>query len=169
MNNTWDADSYRDNFSFVPKYGEDVLKLLTVGLGSKVVDLGCGNGSLTDRLQSLGYQVMGIDASPAMLEIARKEYPNISFQQADALSFQLDKRRMPYSRTLSSIGLTPINRKRCCAMSLGTSDLAANLCVNSVVTAAERRSTAHWKNCSVSISEPIKKLSFSRQSGNMRR
>lgn len=91
MNNTWDADSYRDNFSFVPKYGEDVLKLLTVGLGSKVVDLGCGNGSLTDRLQSLGYQVMGIDASPAMLEIARKEYPNISFQQADALSFQLDK------------------------------------------------------------------------------
>ena len=74
----------------MPKYGEDVLKLLTVGPGSKVVDLGCGNGSLTDRLQSLGYQVMGIDASPAMLEIARKEYPNISFQQADALSFQLD-------------------------------------------------------------------------------
>ena len=52
MNNTWDADSYRDNFSFVPKYGVDELKLLPVGPGSRVVDLGCGNGSLTDRLQS---------------------------------------------------------------------------------------------------------------------
>ena len=169
MNNTWDADSYRDNFSFVPKYGEDVLKLLTVGPGSKVVDLGCGNGSLTDRLQSLGYQVMGIDASPAMLEIARKEYPNISFQQADALSFQLDK---PADAIFSNAVFHWIDADKQETLLRNVSRNlrpGRNLCVNSVVTAAERRFTAHWKNCSVSISEPIKKLSFSRQSGNMRR
>lgn len=91
MNINWDAENYKDGFSFVSAYGEDVLGLLTVKAGSNVVDLGCGNGSLTAKLCSLGYNCTGIDASESMLVLARELHPDITFEQADALSFRLDK------------------------------------------------------------------------------
>lgn len=42
MNIQWDAKGYTDNFSFVHKYGEDVLELIDAKAGSLAVDLGCG-------------------------------------------------------------------------------------------------------------------------------
>lgn len=87
MNIDWNAKLYKERFSFVPSYGEDVLKLLTVKPGSYVIDLGCGNGTLTEKLHSLGYKVTGIDASDAMLESARRDHPDLRFQQGDASSF----------------------------------------------------------------------------------
>lgn len=91
MNITWDAEQYRQGFSFVPSYGEDVMGLLTVPQGSSVVDLGCGNGKLTSCLADAGYKVTGIDASADMLSLAQKEYPELTFTQADATTFQLDE------------------------------------------------------------------------------
>lgn len=91
MNIEWNAENYRQNFSFVPAYGEDVMKLLTVKPNSNVVDLGCGNGTLTAKLNTLGYNVTGIDASTDMLSLARKNYPDINFVQGDAISFRLSK------------------------------------------------------------------------------
>lgn len=35
-----------------------------------VLDLGCGTGNLTEKLAGLGYDMIGVDASPDMLEIA---------------------------------------------------------------------------------------------------
>ena len=60
MNIRWNAKNYKDNFSFVPEYGADVMGLLTVPKGSRVVDLGCGNGTLTKMLADKGYAVTGI-------------------------------------------------------------------------------------------------------------
>lgn len=91
MNITWDAENYRQGFSFVPSYGEDVMSLLTVTEGSHVVDLGCGNGRLTSQLAQKGYRVLGIDASEDMLSLAKEEYPELAFQQGDAITFKLDE------------------------------------------------------------------------------
>lgn len=91
MNITWNAENYRQGFSFVPSYGEDVMHLMTVPQGSHVIDLGCGNGRLTRQLADAGYKVTGIDASDNMLRLAREEYPSLQFQHGDAVTFRLDE------------------------------------------------------------------------------
>jgi len=45
----------------------------------KICDLGCGNGYLSGRLASLGYQVTGVDTSKSGIEIAGRNHPNVSF------------------------------------------------------------------------------------------
>lgn len=90
MNIQWDAEDYKQNFSFVPEYGEAVMDLLTVEKGSHVVDLGCGNGALTEQLAARGYDVLGVDASPEMLALARQSHPELSFAAGNALDFELE-------------------------------------------------------------------------------
>lgn len=50
MNIEWNAEEYKKNFSFVPRYGNDVLEMISSPRGSFVVDLGCGNGELTEKI-----------------------------------------------------------------------------------------------------------------------
>lgn len=92
MNITWDAKGYTDNFSFVHKYGEDVLELIDAAPGSFVVDLGCGNGALSEKLCERGYRVLGVDASANMLREAQKAHPSLSFMAADATEFSLEEK-----------------------------------------------------------------------------
>ncbi|WP_250907130.1 trans-aconitate 2-methyltransferase [Nonomuraea sp. NEAU-A123] len=41
----------------------------------QVADLGCGPGHITAYLDELGLAAFGVDASPAMIELARQAYP----------------------------------------------------------------------------------------------
>lgn len=50
--------------------------------GSRVLDLGCGTGSLLAALEP-AYGV-GVDFSPAMVAIAKKQYPDLTFMVGDA-------------------------------------------------------------------------------------
>lgn len=90
MNQTWNANQYSSGFSFVYKYGSDVLSLLDIPEGSHVLDLGCGTGALSGALRDKGYRVTGLDASGEMLAKAREAFPDIEFMQADATDFRLD-------------------------------------------------------------------------------
>lgn len=92
MNITWQAENYKDNFSFVHQYGEDVLNLITGDTKQFVVDLGCGNGVLTQKLSERGFRVLGIDDSSEMLAIARQQYPDLEFLQGNAVNFQLKEK-----------------------------------------------------------------------------
>ncbi len=89
MNIRWDAQGYTDNFKFVHQYGEDVLNILEVKEGTRVLDLGCGNGALTNKIANMGADVVGMDASKDMLEVARTNYPELAFIQEDATKFTL--------------------------------------------------------------------------------
>ena len=51
--------------------------------GEKVLDLGCGYGWYSDYFRSIGGNVVGIDGAEAMIDIARKRYPDGSFSLAD--------------------------------------------------------------------------------------
>ena len=84
MNITWNAEKYSKDFSFVSQYGNGVMDLIDFSKAESAVDLGCGNGSLTNALKEKGLDVIGIDSSPEQLEIARSEYPGIRFIEADA-------------------------------------------------------------------------------------
>ncbi|GAA4100143.1 class I SAM-dependent methyltransferase [Actinomadura miaoliensis] len=54
-----------------------------------VADLGCGPGGVTARLASLGLTAFGIDASPAMIELARQEYPDLRFDEGSMLALDI--------------------------------------------------------------------------------
>lgn len=51
--------------------------------GKRVLDLGCGHGWFTSQLHSAGADVVGVDGSEALLQIARSRYPGISFEHVD--------------------------------------------------------------------------------------
>lgn len=48
--------------------------------GGTVVDLGCGGGGWVERLTAEGYEAIGVDVSPAMVELARERVPAAEFQ-----------------------------------------------------------------------------------------
>ncbi|MDX9721774.1 MAG: class I SAM-dependent methyltransferase [Myxococcota bacterium] len=59
----------------------------------EVLDLCCGTGTMTRRLHSAGYDVVGLDLSPAMLAEARAaSSPEIAFVEGDLLDFELGRR-----------------------------------------------------------------------------
>jgi SAM-dependent methyltransferase len=45
----------------------------------EVADLGCGPGHITAYLDELGLAAFGVDASPAMITLARESYPRLRF------------------------------------------------------------------------------------------
>ncbi len=56
--------------------------------GGAAVDVACGSGKLTARLRGLAGpsgRVVGVDFSPRMLEVARRDHPGIEFVEGDAL------------------------------------------------------------------------------------
>ncbi|NUU04974.1 class I SAM-dependent methyltransferase [Leifsonia sp. C5G2] len=50
--------------------------------GGLVGDLGCGPGRITGHLAALGMDVVGIDLSPRMVDVARREHPALRFEVA---------------------------------------------------------------------------------------
>ncbi|MFI8350751.1 class I SAM-dependent methyltransferase [Streptomyces sp. NPDC085596] len=60
-----------------------------VGAGAAVADLGCGPGRITGFLAAHGLDVFGLDLSPAMLAIARRENPGLRFAQGSMLELDL--------------------------------------------------------------------------------
>ncbi|MGW0769772.1 class I SAM-dependent methyltransferase [Streptomyces sp. NPDC002676] len=60
-----------------------------VGPGGVVADLGCGDGQVTAHLVSLGLSAFGIDLSESMLAIARREHPELRYEQGSMLDLDL--------------------------------------------------------------------------------
>ena len=56
---------------------------LAAQLGAEIADVGCGTGRLTPYLAAKGLQPRGVDLTPRMIEVARRDYPGFSFEVAD--------------------------------------------------------------------------------------
>lgn len=69
-----DSIDHTSNYIFKP-----LLKVLSNKKSYTILDLGCGNGSLANKLIKLGYNVYGIDASMSGIEIAKKTNPDRFF------------------------------------------------------------------------------------------
>jgi SAM-dependent methyltransferase len=67
----WDSESYAVHARFVSDLAEPVVQLLAPRAGERILDLGCGNGTLTEKLARTGAIMVGADSSPEMLKAAR--------------------------------------------------------------------------------------------------
>jgi trans-aconitate methyltransferase len=68
---SWDPERYARNARFVSELGTAVVELLAPKPGERILDLGCGDGVLTKKLQELGCHVVGVDGSAAQVAAAR--------------------------------------------------------------------------------------------------
>lgn len=78
-----------------------------------IVELGCGSGLLSAELAQAGYEIFGLDISPAMIALARKRVPQARFQVASLFNAEV-----PACQAVVSVGeclnylFDPSNGKR---------------------------------------------------------
>ena len=91
-NSSWNPALYDDRAAFVSELGTDLVGWLGPRAGERILDLGCGTGTLTAHIASLGAQVTGIDRSSAMIQSAQEKYVELRFQVADGqdLTYQAE-------------------------------------------------------------------------------
>lgn len=77
------ADLVRNILSETP-YERAILALFAdlvhAAGGGPVVDVGCGPGRITAHLHELGVDSFGIDLSPGMINVARRDHPGLRFE-----------------------------------------------------------------------------------------
>ena len=83
----WDPRAYARNGRFVSELGAPVLDWLAPRAGERVLDLGCGDGALTEQIAAAGCSVVGGDASAEFVATARERGLDARLVDGQALSF----------------------------------------------------------------------------------
>ena len=78
--------------------------------GGPVADLGCGPGRVTAHLAALGLDVHGVDLSAAMVDVARRTYPGLRFDEGSMTDLDLDDGALAGIVAWYSVIHTPTNR-----------------------------------------------------------
>jgi SAM-dependent methyltransferase len=87
MTQIWDAQSYAENGAFVHQLAGGALEWLAAQPFERILDLGCGDGQLTQRIAATGARVSGVDASPQMAAAARARGIEVDEANAEALPY----------------------------------------------------------------------------------
>ncbi len=84
----WDPDRYARNARFVADLGLPVLELLAPKAGERILDLGCGDGPLTEKIAAAGAEVVGIDGSAEQVAAAAARGLDARVGDGQALDFE---------------------------------------------------------------------------------
>jgi ubiquinone/menaquinone biosynthesis C-methylase UbiE len=78
------TDSYHEKV-----IAPNLLRVLDIKKGDRIIDIGCGQGFITQKFADLGAAVVGADIGHELIALAKKKYPTIDFHvaPAHALSF----------------------------------------------------------------------------------
>ena len=84
----WNPDEYDRTARFVSDLGEDALALLNPLPGEQILDLGCGDGVLTERIIQAGSRVVALDSSADQVSAACKRGVDARVGDATSLEFR---------------------------------------------------------------------------------
>ena len=85
---SWDPERYARNARFVSDLGAPLLEILAPKSGEVILDLGCGDGALTERIALFGCRVVGVDASLAQISAARTRGLEVLVMDGQNLCFK---------------------------------------------------------------------------------
>src|SRR6516162_3804659 len=85
---SWNPESYAKNARFVSDLGEPLLQLLEPQPGELILDLGCGDGALTEKITGYGCEVIGVDASFLQLQATKERGLKVAVMDGHSLGFK---------------------------------------------------------------------------------
>jgi trans-aconitate methyltransferase len=98
QNYIWDAEDYENHSKSQQIWGQELISKLKLKHNDHVLDIGCGDGKLTVEIAKIvaDGEVIGIDSSEEMINLAAKRYPpdshpNLHFQILDARELNYDQ------------------------------------------------------------------------------
>src|SRR5580658_6719889 len=87
MQQTWDAFLYAENGRLVALLAGSLVEALQPKAGERLLDLGCGDGFLTQRIAESGATLVGVDSSPQMIAAAKERGVDARLINGEALPF----------------------------------------------------------------------------------
>jgi len=84
----WNSASYVKNASFVAELGMPLVELLAAKAGERILDLGCGDGRLSEKLAQMGCRVVAVDASADMIKAAKQHGLDARVVDGEDLPFE---------------------------------------------------------------------------------
>jgi SAM-dependent methyltransferase len=103
------ADLLRDEMARLP-FDRAMLNLFAEHVGAgPVADLGCGPGRIAGYLHDRGVDVFGIDLSPGMVEVARRDHPQLRFEVGSLLELDLPDDGLAGALAWYSLVHTPVD------------------------------------------------------------
>jgi trans-aconitate 2-methyltransferase len=92
----WNAEDYANNSSGQELWAKELIAKLSLNGCESVIDIGCGNGRITNTIACLlpKGDIIGIDLSENMIKLASKSYKrdNLSFYVMNATDISLEKK-----------------------------------------------------------------------------
>ncbi|KAI4138124.1 MAG: hypothetical protein L6R39_006952 [Caloplaca ligustica] len=82
----WTQEAYSKSAPFVPALASTVVEWLDLEPHDRILDVGCGDGTLTAELKERSESVTGLDSSANLITAAKKAYgsiPGLSFHVQD--------------------------------------------------------------------------------------
>ncbi|MEO8816323.1 MAG: class I SAM-dependent methyltransferase [Mycobacterium sp.] len=88
-------------------FAEAVMQVADIGAGARVLDIGCGFGTLLQRAAALGAEPFGVDISDVMVQAARRRVPAATVLLGDAQNVDLNAvgAGEPFDRIVSRFGV----------------------------------------------------------------